>query len=136
MTILIPRKYFDNEKFVIFVIECIQRDIIKCLDIKQLRRCDNYLKKNFPTVITCKNILISYSQQLCYSTSEKAFIIHSNNESYLYGTNYKINSLAKLINYGNLQLKPYNILSTIFSMYQKNLCTLWKAFKHFNQEAQ
>lgn len=56
-------------------------------------------------------------------------IIKLDDQSTVYGLNIKLIDILKLVNFGNMELKPYPIFTKMFSVFQKDIDVLYLQYE-------
>lgn len=126
MKIIINKEYGYN--FVNAVKRKIIRDIKLSINMAKLYPIDRYLSEV---------LLLDYSAIDIIKFSLKHFVIIIYDDKYelkideniIYKDNIKLISLVKLINFGNLELRPYSIYTNEFNEITDNIDNLYIVYK-------
>lgn len=126
MKIIINKEYGYN--FVNAVKRKIIRDIRLSINMAKLYPIDRYLSEV---------LLLDYSAIDIIKFSLKHFVIIIYDDKYelkideniIYKDNIKLISLVKLINFGNLELRPYSIYTNEFNEITDNIDNLYIVYK-------
>ena len=126
MKIIINKEYGYN--FVNAIKRKIIRDIKLSINMAKLYPIDRYLSEV---------LLLDYSAIDIINFSLKHFVIIIYDDKYelkideniIYRDNIKLISLVKLINFGNLELRPYSIYTNEFNEITNNIDNLYIVYK-------
>ena len=121
----IKSKNFDS--FVEWLIEQIQQHFIGSINPQRLIVFDNYFK-NFDWgfidkkthFISTKQLLISAIYNLRYRKTMNSYTIEINPNAVIPSTSAKFIDIAKLVNYGNVELPAYPIFTDTFDYIADN----------------
>ena len=122
----IKSKNFDS--FVEWLIEQTQQHFIGSINPQRLIVFDNYFK-NFDWgftdkkthFISTKQLLISAIYNLRYRKTMNSYTIEINPNAVIPSTSAKFIDIAKLVNYGNVELKGVYVLTDTFEYFSKNV---------------
>ena len=95
---------------------------------------DVYLKSTLDSdrIVTTKEIILSGIYNLKYLKYSDKYIIQIDENQILYGTDYHLEDICKLVNYGNLEISGTHIFSNIFTYIQQNLQVYYQIYLKYS----
>lgn len=124
-------KNIFTEDFVVFYIERIKQKLPTMINKKKLYRWDDYLNQlditNGRYTLTAYNILIAGVNNLVYKKINDEYIINVNNNAFIPYVEESVESLVKLITYGNFEIKGYDVFIKCFEYF------LYNVYKYYNE---
>lgn len=133
----VPLNAFLQEK----LIPEMQEYFISSINNRKLEPFDEYInsldniqyglpqgKKRY---LSTKDLLLSCIYNLTYSISADDCIIEINSSKIAPNTNAKLLWIAKLVNYGNMQLAPYPLFTELFDHFAD---IFWDILKEYKEE--
>lgn len=122
-----PERIIDRV-FISKLIYRIKNKIIVSIDNKKLLKLNEYLNNNpvykniYNKHIDAKKIIIEAANSLQFNQNSSNYIIYINPNIYAHGLDrVKLNSLCKLINFGNVEITGYSIFTDIFKYFADNI---------------
>ena len=126
MTLIVNNKDVTTN-FILFLKKKMLSYIAYILDIKRLVAYDEFFnseefrKISGNVVIDSKKVIVLGMSNLTHKRFESTTHIFINPNLTYPGTTLKIESLCKIINYGNLSIDAYPIFSMTFNHFSKNI---------------
>ena len=133
ITIYNNNKYDD--KFFIWLMKEVRNYVISSINESKLNQIDNYINSNdfFKTIfkksISSKEVLYSSMYNLQMQRYWNRVVIGINPNQVLYNTNAKLNTVAKLINYGTMSISGYPVLQKCFDYVEKHIEGFYEKYK-------
>lgn len=119
-----------GDDFSSWLIDKMKIHFYSILDKNKLIRWDKYLnetetiKKIYDITLSSEKILKDGIESLVCDRFPQCLVIHIDRTQLVFGLYYtKLESLCKLINYGNSQISGYPILSEVFQEFVDNIDT-------------
>lgn len=119
----------DITGFCEWLIPIIQDHFIKSIDNRKLEQFNIYLNANKvilfnyneKRLISARNILVGAIYNLHLKHNLNKYIIEINPNSTIPNTSAKFINIAKLINFGNMSMAGYNVLSNIMNYFADDI---------------
>lgn len=120
--------YQKDIKFLQYIYTYTKDYMQKIIGRYNFKRINEYLK-DIGIVETAQQILIiaSHNLKIIYTTNSEISVIIDPNIK-LYRTNYTINNLCKLINYGNSEVKGTYIITDLFKYISDNILNIYQYY--------
>ena len=122
-----PKNLLDRS-FILWLKVKIRDKILADLDLKKLIVWDKYLNENnvyksiYKKQINTQDIIIAGAMNLDFSKSESNFMIYINRNIFTPGLDrIKLESICKLINFGDLGIKGYPIFTNTFDYFAESI---------------
>lgn len=135
MRLLIEKNDRYNKKFITWLINILQMEIMSNLNMKKLQHLDNYIDewlKNHEEVkldnINLNTAMIVGVRNLTFYQTGQYFCIWINPKVFYPGTKLRVYKFCEFINYGNLDINGCNIFTNVFSNVAQNLSTYYNIF--------
>ena len=118
MTLGINKSEYVTKDFVEFLVRLLKRSIIANIDRKKLRELNPSIR-DLGIDKTAEEIILSGALNITYSDMGDWYSIHIDHNKKL--GNSRVESLCKMLEYGNMQIKPQNIFSKSMDDIRKNI---------------
>lgn len=111
-----------------------RRYFIKSINKKQLIRFDEYLNQHRELFtednrhLSTYHILVECVNTLRCTKISETYIIEMDFNKNIKNSNAKLLWVAKLVNYGNMELTPYPIFSEMFNHFSKNINAIYSKY--------
>lgn len=137
MNLLIDNKDKLNlDQFCIWLIDFMQKHILEFIDEKRLVPFDDYINTNNiirwhfkeERPIKTKDIIIGSLYNLEVNKINNKYNIVINPNSYIPNSYSRYIDLARLVNYGNLQLAPYHLFDEFMQYFADNITVLYNEY--------
>lgn len=122
-----PKNLLDRS-FITWFKTKIRNKLIATIEDKKLIVWDEFFNNNpvyisiYKKKISTRDIIIAGANNLDYTKSESNFIITINNNIFTPGLDrIKLQSICKLINFGNLEIKGYPIFTDTFDYFAESI---------------
>mgnify|MGYP003296518528 CR=1 FL=1 len=116
-----------NEDFIEWIIFQLKLNFHAKLNPKKLEKWDEYLNTSddiprlYNIPLSSKKILTEGIDNLTYHTLPQKYVIQIDSNKLVFGLNLtKLESICKLINYGNSSMTGYPIFTELFSEIEEN----------------
>lgn len=125
----------DDIQFIKYLIKLLRKQLLGSIVPGKLIKWDNYLntlpifKTKYKKGITAKEIIYSAAFNIRYMKSGQDYTIYIDNNQKIFGTNAKLYSICKLINYGNMQMQGYPIFTNTFNYIADNIQILYLRYQ-------
>ena len=120
-----------SPRFINFLIKIIKNGVITKLSLNKLKMWDKYLDTINKNHESAKEIILISLSELVYIIEDNYIIITINNNYVLSKLHLKLIDAIKLINFGNMEIKGYPIISDTFQYIEKNIKGYEKRFHLF-----
>ena len=120
-----------SPRFINFLIKTIKNRVITKLSLNKLKVWDKYLDTINKNHESAKEIILISLSELVYIIEDNYIIITINNNYVLSKLHLKLTDAIKLINFGNMEIKGYPIISDTFQYVEKNIKGYEKRFHLF-----
>ena len=120
-----------SPRFINFLIKIIKNRVITKLSLNKLKAWDKYLDTINKNHESAKEIILISLSELVYVIEDNYIIITINNNYVLSKLHLKLIDAIKLINFGNMEIKGYPIISDTFQYVEKNIKGYEKRFHLF-----
>ena len=120
-----------SPRFINFLIKIIKNRVITKLSLNKLKAWDKYLDAINKNHESAKEIILISLSKLVYIIEDNYIIITINNNYVLSKLHLKLIDAIKLINFGNMEIKGYPIISDTFQYVEKNIKGYEKRFHLF-----
>lgn len=92
-------------------------------------RYDKFISQYISKNLNLLKVVELCSQSLTYKELDNYYIVYIDNNAIEYVSKMKINTLVKLLVFGNAQIKGSNFIPVLFNTYQNNISKLWNMYK-------
>ena len=115
-----------TDDFIVYLIREIRYYLPLKINKRKLIKWDDYLNSIGITTtdkykISSYNVLLAGVHSLTYKKIDDEYIINIDNNAYMPYITESIDTLCKLINYGNVELKGVYVLTETFEYFSKNV---------------
>ena len=115
-----------TDDFIVYLIREIRYYLPLKINKRKLIKWDDYLNSIGITTtdkykISSYNVLLAGAHSLTYKKIDDEYIINIDNNAYMPYITESIDTLCKLINYGNVELKGVYVLTETFEYFSKNV---------------
>ena len=131
-----PKNLLDRS-FILWLKVKIRDKILADLDLKKLIVWDKYLNENnvyksiYKKQINTRDIIVAGAMNLDFSKSESNFMIYINRNIFTPGLDrIKLESICKLINFGDLRIKGYPIFTDTFDYFAESIQDYIDSYLH------
>ena len=121
-------KFFVDDGFLKFISTAMDNWFIRNVDIEKMNLVQEYVNDNpkykslYTKQIDVFNTVRYLINNLVIERATKNFsLIKLDDQSTLYGLNMKAIDIMKLVNYGNMELKPYPIFTKMFLVFNRDM---------------
>ena len=111
---------FITEGFIRFLVRLLRREVLSMLDKRGFEKTDNFLRSLGLNISSEETVLLGV-RNLTYTETEKDYSIHIDHNEKVAGTNYKVETLCKIIEYGNTVCKPQRIFTESIKHIEDNI---------------
>ena len=121
--------------FIVFIISKIQEFLYRNINPNKLQKLELYInnvpeyKSPYRKYISCKDVIISGSQNLIYRKQKNGYIIQINNNVYYPGLEVKVYTLCRLIEYGTIDIQGVDYFHQAYNYIIDNLDALYKEYE-------
>ena len=122
-----PKDLLDRS-FILWLKVKIRDKILVNINPKKLINWDKYLNENnvyksiYKKKISARDIIVAGAMNLDFSKSESKFMIYINHNTFTPGLDrVKLETICKLINFGDLQNKGYPIFTDTFDYFAESI---------------
>jgi hypothetical protein len=124
------------DEFCYWLIPYMQKYIKENIDVRRLKRWDDYINTNLALKnaysiiepISCKDIIIEATKNLRVYTQKDNYIIDINPVVFIPNTQAKFINIVQLINYGNLSLQGYKLFSDMMTYFADIIDLYYKMY--------
>lgn len=85
---------------------------------------DSYFKSTIDPKVNCDTILRETINSMRFTTVEGKYVVLIDGKHMVNGTDYTLDSLLKLFNYGNLSIKGSHLISNAFDYLKHNIAKI------------
>ena len=111
---------FITESFIRFLVRLLRREVLSRLDKRGFEKTDNFLM-SLGLNISSEEIILLGVRNITYTETEQEYFIHIDHNEKVPGTNYKVETLCKMIEYGNTVCKPQRIFTESIKHIEDNI---------------
>ena len=121
MRIIIPNDVYDDEHFAEWLVRELRQEIILSYDEKQLEAIGEHIEEKLDIKVDIFDVLIKILNSMRTLKGNRVIQIVIQNRTLYKDSRLTTQSMAKLIDIGNIDIKGTYIFSTVFNRVRSNL---------------